>query len=137
MRTMRETEVPVVLPGDVEFIGASEPFRIAVGSSDHGCEEVARLDTVTAYVHGHLCTTPCRLNGAVEAQELLHRALDQRRLFAQTLELPRIVQQRQQAVANQACGGLVPGKQKQHAHADELIVIQDAAVLLGGDERAQ
>src|SRR6266508_3340371 len=92
VRPMRETEVPVVLPGDIEFIGPNEPLRIAIGSSDHGCQEVARLDAVTAYVHGHPCTTPCRLNGAVEAQELFHGALDQRRLFAQTLELTRMVQ---------------------------------------------
>src|SRR6266567_9174601 len=114
MRPMHEPQVPIVLPCDIEFIGASEPLRIAISSSDHGYQEVARLDAVTAYVHGHPCTTPRRLHGAVEAQELFHRALDQRRLFAQTLELTRMVQQRQQAVANQARGGLVPGKQKQH-----------------------
>src|SRR6266851_1402508 len=85
VRPMCKTQVPIVVPGNVEFIGASEPFRIAVGSSDHGCQEVARLNAITAYVHGHPCTTPCRLNGTVEAQELFHRALDQRWVFAQTL----------------------------------------------------
>jgi hypothetical protein len=44
VRPMCETQVPVVVPGNVEFIGASEPFRIAVGSADHGCQEVTRLN---------------------------------------------------------------------------------------------
>ena len=63
VRPMCKTQVPIVIPGNVEFIGASEPHRIAVGSSDHRCQEVARLDAVAPDVHGHRCTTPCRLNG--------------------------------------------------------------------------
>ena len=46
VRPMCKTQVPVVVPGNVEFIGASEPFRIAIGSSDHGCQKVARLDAL-------------------------------------------------------------------------------------------
>ena len=46
VRPMCKTQVPVVVPGNVEFICASEPFRIAVGRSDHGCQEVARLNAV-------------------------------------------------------------------------------------------
>ncbi len=46
VRAVRETQVPVVLPGDIEFIGANEPLRIAIGSSDHGCQKVARLDAL-------------------------------------------------------------------------------------------
>jgi hypothetical protein len=89
LRPVRETQVPLVIPGNVELIGASEPHRIAVGSSDHRCQEVARFDAVGPDFHGHRCTPPCGLNRTVESQELLHRGLDQCWFVAQTRELSR------------------------------------------------
>src|SRR5436309_2224962 len=74
---MRKAQVPIVSPGNVEFIGAREPHRIAVGCTDHRRQEVARFDAVAPDVYGYLCATPRGLNRTVVSQELFHRALDQ------------------------------------------------------------
>ena len=77
------------------------------------------------------------LHRAVEAQQLLDRALDEGRIVAQARKLGRVSQQGQHPVADEIRGGLVTGEEEQDDGREQLVSAQAIARFLGGDETGQ
>jgi hypothetical protein len=133
-----EGEVPVGLrPADVQAVRIGEGGGVPVRPPD-GHEDLlplrdgrpVELDVLGGHPAG-------RLDGAVEAQELLHRPGSQLRLVAEALPLPRRVDERPGAVADEVDGGLEPRHEQQHAGADQFVEAQPVPFLFGGDQRRE
>ena len=80
------------MPADFEFVGALEYLRVAVGRADQEDQAVARLNRDfpdLAVFHRH---TEVALHRAVETQHLFHRRVDFPGLFAQALQLSRMLE---------------------------------------------
>ena len=121
----------------VEAVRLREGLRVAVRGTDPTGDDGAGLDPLSAELHV-LRRDPHRgLHGRVEAQQLLHRRLEQRGLRPQPVELVAMAQERQQAVADEVRRCLVPGDQQQVAVREELLVRERVAILLRLDHRGE
>ena len=78
-----------------------------------------------------------QLQRALEAQQFLDRAVDQRRLALQALELAALREQRVHAVADQVGGGLVAGVEQEDAVVQQLGLAEALAVVLALDQPRQ
>ena len=77
------------------------------------------------------------MDGAVVAQELLHRRRDRRGIRHEALPFGRVTEEGEEAVADQVHGGLVAGDVQQHARREQLPFGQAIPGLLDGDERGE
>jgi hypothetical protein len=110
-----EGDMAIVAARDVEPVGIGEVRGISVGRADRGDHEGALRDRLAAQLHLRVGDAGGPLDGAVVAQQLFHRAADQGGLAAQALELRGVLQEGEQAVADQVHGGLVARDEEQHA----------------------
>src|SRR2546430_1941048 len=132
-----EGDVPVVSTRDIQTVRVREVCRVAVGRADRGHDHRALREraAVDLDVGGRDARRP--LHRAVVPQQLLHRALNQRRIVPQTPELVRMAQEGQQPVADQVDGRLMAGDEEQDAGGEQLPFAQRVAGFLGGDQQAQ
>ncbi|MFN8642092.1 MAG: hypothetical protein U0802_10720 [Candidatus Binatia bacterium] len=131
VRAAAEGEVVVVGPGQVEAIGIGEARRIAVGGGEQAEHDRAAAQRAAAEHHvvgEHHAIG--RLHRTVVAQELLHRAADQRRIVLQAAALFGMAQQGQDGVGDQVGGGFVSGAEDQPAEGQQLGAAQDVALVL-------
>ena len=70
------------------------------------------------------------------ADRLLHRLLHQRAVGAQGVELVGVREQAEEEVARGPVGGLGAGGEQEPEEREDLLVVEDLAVELGGDEVA-
>src|SRR5882724_166194 len=135
--TPAEGDVTVVGPREVQAVGIGELRRVAVSGADEGHDHLTLADR-PAPDPGFRARHPRRaLHGPVVPQELLDGARDEPRRFAQAAQLARVLQERQDPVADQVDGRLVAGDEQEDARRDQLLLVELVARLLGGDERRQ
>jgi hypothetical protein len=79
----------------------------------------------------------CQLHRAVEAEQLLDRLPVQGRVVAEALELIAVLEQCEGPVADEVHGRLVSRDEQEQRRAEQLLLAQAVAALLGGDERGQ
>src|SRR5690348_7257793 len=135
MRGPSERYVAVVLARDVQAVRIGETLRIAVGSAHYRNHRLALPDLSSA--HFEICTGQPRgmLARALVAQEFFHRGRDQGRILSQLLQLVRIAEQAQHAVADQVCGRLLATHHGDDHVGDHLFFGQPGALDFGGHER--
>ena len=137
MRPAAEGEMLVRLPFDVEAVGVREHRRIAVGGGEHaphlgvtGDRRPVERDVGVQ----HACREDDR---AVVAETLLDGALGELRPRAELRQLGGMLEERPDAVADQADRRLEAGDEEADRLRDELGWAQAVALLLGPDEGAQ
>ena len=115
---------------DVEAVRAGERALVAVGRLQHQEHAVPRPDrpAVAVVVLHHPADQD--LDRALEPQHLLDGPVHQGRVGPQPGQLGRVPVQRDDGVAQQVGGGLVPGEQDQRAQRHQLRVVQAVAVLV-------
>ncbi len=124
----------VVGAGDVEPVRVRELRGIPVGRADRGDHEGAFRDRLAAHLHLRVRDAGGPLHRAVVAQQLLHRAADERGLPMEAFELGGMPEQGKEAVADQVHGGLVAGDEEQDAGGEQLALGEPVALLLHCDE---
>ena len=129
-----EGDVPVRLPAHVEHVGIAELARVAVRRRHQRHHHLAAPDRPAApNTTSSVATFIGRPYRAVVAQELLDRAVEERRVVAQQRRLRRVAEQMEEPVAEQVARGLVSGEEQQDAVRDHLVVRQVLALVLGAD----
>ena len=110
-----------VIACDVEVVGFGELGGVTVSRPDDERQLLSRLHCLAA--EGHVLGDDSRrgLHGAVVSQQLLGGVLDALQLAAQQVELIGMLQQREQAVADEIGGGLVPRDEEQLAGLVQLV----------------
>ena len=96
--------------------GRSPPPRVAIGGGQADEEHLAGRQLDATHHRGLGGDPAHELVGAVVAEQLRHRVAQQAGLGPQAGQLVGVVQQRQDAVADQAGGRLVAG----HVERDQL-----------------
>ena len=114
--------------------GCGETLGIAVGGADRGDHQRVPGDGLSSQLYFTLRDPGGTLHRAVVAQQLLDRARQQRWIFAQSIQLIRMLEQGEEPVADQVHRGLVPGDENQHAGREQLVLAQLVALLLRGDQ---
>ena len=104
MVAVAEGQMEVRMSGHVEAIGVREMRRVPVGRAQHGQDELSAANGHTGALrvrHGH---ADLKLDGAVEAQALLHGVRYQGGLRAKPRKLFRVLELCLRLQRGAACG---------------------------------
>ena len=121
---------------DVERVGILERGRIPVCRAEQCDRLLARTHALAAHLQVLADDAPVELDGAVVAQQLVDGRLQQAGIVPEALQLIRMAEQRQHAVADQITRGLVARYQDQQHGGQQLLAGQPVAFLLGRQQGA-
>ncbi len=123
-----EQEVGAACAPDIETVG------IAVGGAEKYVDVIALFQRmpVDSAILDHAAEVG--LHRRIEAHQLLDRGGDEAGIVAQALELVGVAQEREDAVADQIDGGLVPGDEEQTEHVQHFTLGEALARVLGVDQ---
>src|SRR6185295_2210936 len=126
----REGEVALRLPAYVERIGIEKLSRIAVRRRHERYDHVAPTDR--SIVPGHVFRRDLYGGGhrTIVAQELLHRAVEDRGIGAHEVRLLGVLEEMEEAVAEEVGRRLVPGKEEEDAVRDDFVPGQAVTLVL-------
>ena len=130
-------DVTIVASGNVEAIGLREVRRIPIGRADRGDDHRPFGDRAAVDLDVRVGDARRPLHRTVVPQQLLHRAVNQRRIVSQPAELVRMAQEGQHPIADEVDGRLMPRDEEQDAGGEQLPFAQLVARFFGGDQQAQ
>ena len=117
--------------------GSGESLRIAVGGCEDRDHEVASADRQAAELDvGRRPAVEAALDRPLEAEQLLHRRGEERRVVPHERELLGLLEQVHDRVPDQADRRLVPGHDQQHDRAEQLLLRQRVLRVARRQERA-
>src|SRR6185312_14341510 len=125
-----ERQVVDVFTRHVEFVGVRMQARVVVGSPEGHGDRLAGMHGAARYfalVHGDAAGVRHR---TFEAQHLLNRVGDTRRLAAQEVGLFRVFEEVLDAVAEEVRGRDVSCAKKQKNHRDNFVIAEEVAAFL-------
>src|SRR6185437_15492102 len=110
-----EREMPVRRAANIEAVRLRKLFRVAIGRADAQRDRRAPRDCDATDRGVDARHAVAELIRTLEAQALLHRRVDQRRLAQQRSPLLGPERKRDEAIADEVGRGLVPGVQNENA----------------------
>src|SRR5207302_6105802 len=128
-------QVAVVRARDIEHVRVAKALGVAVGRADQGDHPLTRADVVPAQARVNGGDARRVLTRALETEQLFDSRWHQLRSFTQGAQRVRMAQQRQQAGADQVCGGLLRANHGEYEIRDDVVFVEMVAVNVRVRER--